>query len=110
MMHPHLKEEIEYQDYAAMGAAYHDRREAELGAEWNHNWQDEYLLTDRDVWVKNPGYLGAEGIHPEMGGEEIDAWEASSEYKFYLEAMSVYYEEMQLYITHCEEIEQGKYS
>lgn len=33
----------------------------------------EYLLDDRDVWVKNPFYRGEPGLHPEDDREDYVA-------------------------------------
>ena len=60
-LHPHEKEEIELQEYIAMGPAYHDAEEARHGARWNDDWQSEFILTDRDVWISNPCYRGPAG-------------------------------------------------
>ena len=44
------------------------------------NQDTEWLLDDRDVWVKNPYYTGPEGRHPEDDryddaiGRELPEW------------------------------------
>jgi hypothetical protein len=92
-MHPHLKEEIELQEYLAMGPGHHDREEAINGARWNNNWKDEYILSDRDVWYRNPLYCGPEGLHPEddMRYEEEEDQESFEKYQ---RELSDYYQSM----------------
>jgi len=66
-IHPHLLEEIEYQEGDHPNSAAYDRREAQMGAAYNENTEDEWLLTSRDVWVSNPYYYGPkDSPHPEI--------------------------------------------
>ena len=84
-MHPHQIEEIEYQQGPHPSSAQYDADEARMGASWNDNWQDEYLLTSRDVWITNPGYHGpASPYHPEDDcREEVEDNEFEAAYAEY---------------------------
>ena len=103
-MHPHLKEEMELQEWHALGAGHHDRAEVEICARWDNNWKDEYILSDRDVWYSNPCYSGPEGMHPEYDYREENEEDQASEDK-YLAELAAYWEEMSLFEIHHEEAE-----
>jgi len=80
-LHPHQIEEAEYQAGPHPSSAQYDADEARMGAAWNDNWQDEFLLTSRDVWITNPGYHGPASLHhPEDVRFEEDA-QAENEYE-----------------------------
>jgi hypothetical protein len=95
-LHPHHREEIELQEFHALGLSYADKMEAQMGARWNNNWQDEFILTSRDVWVRNLCYNGpASLVHPadDYGHEDIsqEAWdEWSAAYAAYWEDESIW--------------------
>ena len=76
-LHPHQLEEIEYQEGDHPNSAAYDRREAQMGAAYNGNTEDEWLLTSRDVWVSNPSYTGCpDSPHPEIewDDEQYNDW------------------------------------
>ncbi len=80
--HPHYIEHIESMDAPHTGSAQYDADEARMGASWQDDeWHKDrpWLLTSRDVWVANPGYLGPPNPpHPEGEVHEADsdAWDA----------------------------------
>ena len=75
--HPHFIEEMEYQMGDHPDSAAYDRREAQMGAAYNGDTESEWLLTSRDVWVRNPHYVGCPDVpHPEIEwhDEEWNDW------------------------------------
>ena len=107
-MHIHEIEEREYQEYARLGPRAHDRMEAQMGAGWNDNWQDEFILTSHDVWVDNPHYHGPVGQHhPECDYRDWEAWsEANPELAIQFEnELRTYYEVESLYRLYCGELD-----
>jgi len=80
--HPHFIEHIEAMNAPHPGSAQYDKDEARMGASWqDEEWHKDHawLLTSRDQWVSNPGYIGPPNPpHPEdeAHDEEWDAWEA----------------------------------
>lgn len=53
----HLAEHNEYEENR-MTTGEFDEMEAIMGASWNCDYFNEWILTDRDVWVRNPMYQG----------------------------------------------------
>lgn len=80
--HPHYVEHIESLEAPHPGSAQYDKDEAQMGASWqDEEWHKNraWLLTSRDVWVSNPGYIGPPNPpHPEhtMYEDEYFAWSA----------------------------------
>jgi len=99
-LHPHLKEEVELQEFYAAGLGHADREEVRMGARWNNNWQDEFILSDRDVWYNNPCYHGpASPRHPEDDHEVSPEEEAA-----YAKAYAAYFENESLWDAVMEEV------
>lgn len=74
MLHPHLAEELAYREGPVPGSGAYDRAEVELGASWlaeEGKVPRPWLLSDRDVWYKNPYYNGPEVPHPEDDCDEF---------------------------------------
>lgn len=86
-----------------------DSLEAQLGAEWCGDYFSEWILTDRDVWIKNTMYQGPSDpmFHPMYDTPPISEWTAAErkEYDEYLEALSAY----EAHITMAHEL-QDRYS
>lgn len=99
----------EHIDYVAglQSAGDYDRSEAEMGAMWNDNWQDEYILSSRDVWYRNPHYHGPEGLHPEDDGQyEMNDVDLASQEKYNRE-YAEYWAEQVAFDQYQEMIERG---
>lgn len=58
-------QEREELDFYPASAAEWDRFDTYLGAANNNDTQSAWLLSDRDVWYKNPFYVGPPQPHPE---------------------------------------------
>lgn len=63
-------QEQEERDFTHSTATDWDNAEArELG---ELHPDQEWILTDRDVWHKNPNYMGEPGPHPEDDTRDLD--------------------------------------
>jgi hypothetical protein len=83
-------QEREHWDYEAnrMSAGEYDRAECLDNARWADNWRDEWVLSDRDVWYKNPVYQGPAGLHPD---QDDDDW-SEEQHEAYRVAYAAYVE------------------
>lgn len=61
-------QEQEERDYNPQSAFQNDMEETRMFGDPERAW----LLSDFDVWVKNPRYHGPEVPHPEYEGEDDD--------------------------------------
>ena len=102
-MHPHEIEHREYEDFIRAGLSWADRREAELGAEWNDLWWKPWILSDRDVWYSNPQYHGPSAPHPEDREYMSDEDEAE-----FQAAFAAYYEREVLFRLQAEDVDNGR--
>lgn len=63
---------IEEAEFTHSTPAEWDRAEArDIG---EHNPDQQWVLTDRDVWHENPFYQGPNTPHPEEYDDNFDAW------------------------------------
>lgn len=62
-------QEQEERDYTHSSAAEVDEFDAQLHAYNSGNTTSAWILSNRDVWYRNPYYIGLPEPHPEMGDD-----------------------------------------
>lgn len=67
----------EERDFEVASDADMDRHEADMHGQYNTD--QEWILSDRDVWYRNPSFVGTPGRHPEDDYDYDEADAAGSE-------------------------------